>query len=170
MNQNLKKIARGLILVIGLLLFFSSLLNNHLNLSLVYLTSTLIIWVLYGLILDDFDVRIFAWVISATGFLLAISVFFLYGVEEVPHPVGAIVFHAGGIAGALGMGLFSLFPLLIIHQLSSKKTTSPATHKLNENDIAPGSENDTALDTELDSDEWEFATEDELQSGEFEAG
>ena len=170
MNQNLKKIASGLILVIGLILFFSSLLNNHLNLSLVYLTSTLIIWVLYGLILDDFDVRIFAWVISATGFLLAISIFFLYGVEEVPHPVGAIVFHAGGIAGALGMGLFSLFPLLIIHQLSSKKTTSPATHKLNENDTAPDLENGTAPDPELDSDEWEFATEDELQSGEFEVG
>ena len=168
MNQNLKKIASGLILIIGLILFFSSLLNNHLNLSLVYLTSTLIIWVLYGLILDDFDVRIFAWVISATGFLLAISVFFLYGVEEVPHPVGAIVFHAGGIAGALGMGLFSLFPLLIIHQLSSKKTTLPTTHKLNGNDTAPDPENDTAPDPELDSDEWEFATEDELQSGKWE--
>ena len=162
MNQNLKKIARGLILVIGLLLFFSSLLNNHLNLSLVYLTTTLIIWVLYGLIWDDFDVRIFAWVISSTGFLLSISIFFIFGVEEVPHPVGAIVFHAGGIAGALGMGLFSLFPLLIIHQLSSKKTSSLETHKLNENNIV--------LDPELDSDEWEFATEDELQSGEFEAG
>ena len=160
MNQNLKKIASGLILVIGLILFFSSLLNNHLNLSLVYLTSTLIIWVLYGLILDDFDVRIFAWVISATGFLLAISIFFIYGVKEVPYPVGALVFHAGGIAGALGIGLFSLFPLLIIYQLSSTKNTSPVTHKLNEND--------TALDPELDSDEWEFATEDELQSGKWE--
>ena len=31
MNQNLKKIASGLILVIGLILFFSSLLNNNLN-------------------------------------------------------------------------------------------------------------------------------------------
>ena len=168
MNQNLKKIARGLILVIGLLLFFSSLLNNHLNLSLIYLTSTLIIWVLYGLILDDFDVRIFAWVISATGFLLAISVFVLYGVEEVPHPVGAIVFHTGGIAGALGMGLFSLFPLLVMHQFSSKKATSPATHKLNGNDTTPDSINDTSPDPQLDSDEWEFATEDELKSGEWE--
>jgi len=162
MNQNLKKIASGLILVIGLFLFFSSLLNNQLNLSLVYLTSTLIVWVLYGLILDDFDVYIFAWVISATGFLLAISIFFIYGVEEVPHPVGAIVFHAGGIAGALGMGLFSLFPLLIIHQLNFKKNTSLATNKLNEND--------DDQDPELDSDEWEFATDDELQSGEFEVG
>ena len=158
MNQNLKKIASGLILVIGLILFFSSLLNNNLNLALVYLTSTLIFWVLYGLLLDDFDVRIFAWVISATGFLLAISIFFIYGVEEVPHPVGAIVFHAGGIAGALGMGLFSLFPLLIMHQLSSDKTIS-ITPVINENDTPP--------EPELESDDWEFATEEELESGEF---
>ena len=160
MNQNLKKIASGLILIIGLILFFSSLINNNLNLALVSLTSTLIFWVVYGLLLDTFDVRIFSWVISTAGFLLAISIFFLYGVEEVPHPIGAIVFHMGGIAGALGIGLFSLFPLLIMHQLSSKNTPSPVTHKLNENDAAP--------DTELDSDEWEFATEDELQSGEWE--
>jgi len=161
MNQNLKKIASGLILVIGLFLFFSSLLNNNLNLALVYLTSTLIFWVLYGLLLDDFDVRIFAWVISATGFLLAISIFFIYGVEEVPHPVGAIVFHAGGIAGALGMGLFSLFPFLIMHQLSSDKAIS-ATPVINGNDTPP--------EPELKSDDWEFATEEELESGEFEIG
>ena len=162
MNQNLKKIAGGLILVIGLILFFSSLLNNNLPLALVYLMSTLIIWVLYELILDDFDVRIFAGVISATGFLLAISIFFIYGVEEVPHPVGAIVFHAGGIAGALGMGLFSLFPFLIIHQLNSDKSTPIVAPAVNKNDTAP--------EPELDSDEWEFATEDELESGEFEIG
>ena len=161
MNLYLKKMASGLILVIGLILFFSSLLNNNLNLALVYLTSTLIFWVLYGLLLDDFDVRIFAWVISATGFLLAISIFFIYGVEEVPHPVGAIVFHAGGIAGALGMGLFSLFPFLIMHQLSSDKTIS-ATPVINGNDTPP--------EPELKSDDWEFATEEELESGEFEIG
>ena len=162
MNQNLKKIASGLILVIGLILFFSSLLNNNLNLALVYLTSTLFFWVFYGLLMDDFDVRIFAWVISAAGFLLAIFIFFIYGVEEVPHPVGAIVFHSGGIAGALGMGLFSLFPFLIIHQLNSDKSTPIIAPAVNENDAAP--------EPELESDDWEFATEDELQSGEFEVG
>ena len=159
MNQNLKKIAGGLILVIGLILFFSSLLNNNLPLALVYLTSTLIIWVLYELILDDFDLRIFAGLISATGFLLAISIFFIKGVTEVPYPVGALVFNAVGIAGALGIGLFSLFPLLIMHQLSSDKTIS-ITPVINGNDTPP--------EPELESDDWEFATEEELESGEWE--
>jgi hypothetical protein len=162
MIQDLKKIGSGLILVIGIILFFSSLLNNNLNLALVSLTSTLIFWVVYGLILDTFDVRIFAWVISTAGFLLAISIFFLYGVEEVPHPIGAIVFHAGGIAGALGIGLFSLFPLLIMHQLNSDKTAPKSAPTAKENDTPPI--------PDLESDDWEFATEEESQSGEFEVG
>ena len=159
MIQDLKKIASGLILVIGLILFFSSLVNNNLNLALVSLTSTLIFWVVYGLLLDTFDVRIFSWVISTAGFLLAISIFFLYGVEEVPHPIGAIVFHMGGIAGALGIGLFSLFPLLIMHQLSFDKTVS-TTPVINENNTPP--------EPDLKSDDWEFATEEALESGEWE--
>ena len=103
----------------------------------------------------------FSLVISSAGFLLAISVFFLYGVEEVAHPIGAIVFHSGGIAGSLGIGLFSLFPLLIIHQLNSQNTTQKPGLVNNIEELPP--------EPKLESDDWEMATEDELKSGEFEA-
>ena len=152
----------GLILFIGLILFFSSLVDNNLNLALVSLTSALILWVIYGLLLDVFDVRIFAWVISLSGFLLALSVFFVFGVEEMPHPIGAIVFHIGGIAGSLGIGFFSLFPLLIIHQLNSQNISTKPRVLMNE-DGFPAIPN-------LESDDWELATEEERQSGEFEVG
>ena len=158
MNQNLKNIASGLILIIGLFIFLSNLINNNLNLALVTLTSTLILWVLYGLMLDSFNIKFFIWVISSTGFLLALSIFFLYGIEEVPHPIGAIVFHSDGIAGALGIGLFSLFPLLILHQLNNNKNSKP---NLIHNNNIPNK-------TELDSDDWELVTEEELNSDEFE--
>ena len=115
MNLYLKNIAGGLILVIGITLFFSSLLNNDINLALVSLTCALILWLILGFLLDTFDVLIFSWVISSVGFLLALSVFFLYGIEEVAHPLGAIIFHTGGIAGSLGIGFFSLFPICIIN-------------------------------------------------------
>ena len=154
--------AGGLILVIGLILFFSSLVDNNLNLALVSLTSALILWVIYGLLLDVFDVRIFAWVISLSGFLLALSVFFVFGVEVMPHPIGAIVFHTGGIAGSLGIGFFSLFPLLIIHQLNSQNISTKPGVLMNE-DRFPTMPN-------LESDDWELATEEEGQSGEFEVG
>ena len=162
MNLDLKKVVGGLILIIGLIFFFSSLIDNNLNLALVSLTSALILWVIYGLLLDVFDVRIFAWVISLSGFLLALSVFFMFGVEEMPHPIGAIVFHIGGIAGSLGLGLFSLFPLLIIHQLNSQNISIKPDVLMNE-------DNPAALQN-LESDDWELASEEELASGGFEEG
>ena len=162
MNLYLKKIVSGLILVIGLILFFSSLINNNINLALVSLTSALLFWVVFGLLLDIFDVQIFSWVISSAGFLLALSIFFIYGVEEVAHPVGAIVFHTGGIAGSLGIGLFSLFPILIIHQLNSQEVPSKPELIINNNETQPK--------PELESDDWEIASEEELQFGEFEEG
>ena len=124
--------------------------------ALVFITSALLFWVLFGLLLDTFDVQIFSWVISSAGFLLALSVFFLYGVEEVAHPIGAIVFHSGGIAGSLGIGLFSLFPLLIIHQLNSRNITQKPDLVNNIEELPP--------EPELESDDWEMATEDELKS------
>ena len=152
----------GLFLIIGLILFFYSLLDNNLNLALVSLTSALIFWVIYSLLLDVFDVQIFAWVISLSGFLLALSVFFVFGVEEMPHPIGAIIFHTGGIAGSLGIGFFSLLPLLIIHQLNSQNISTKPGLLINE-DGFPAIPN-------LESDDWELATEEERQSGEFEVG
>ena len=151
-----------MILFVGLILFFLSLANNNLNLALVAITSTLIFWVIYGLLLNAFDVKIFAIVISSAGFLLAFSVFFLFGVEEVPHPVGAIVFHAGGIAGSLGIGLFSLFPLLILRQTNMVSPAHTTAVNTAIDDSPPG--------PELESDDWEFVTEEELESGEFEIG
>ena len=162
MNLDLKKMAGGLILFIGLFLFFSSLVDNNINLALVSLTSALIFWVIYGLLLDVFDVRIFAWVISLVGFVLALSVFFVFGIEELPHPIGAIVFHTSGIAGSLGLGLFSLFPLLIIHQLNSQNIYIKPDVLMNEDSPA-------ALQN-LESDDWELASEEELTSGGFEVG
>ena len=160
MAFDLKKISSGFILIIGLILFLSSLVDNNLNLALVSLTSALILWVIYGLLLDIFDIRIFAWVISFSGFLLALSVLFVFGVEEMSHPIGAIIFHSGGIAGSLGIGLFSLFPLLIIHQLNSQYISTKPGVFINENSppISPN----------LESDDWELATEEDLQSSKFE--
>ena len=62
------------------------LIDNNLNLALVSLTSSLIFWVIYSLILDVFDVRIFAWVISLSGFLLGLFVFFVF---ELPTLQGS---------------------------------------------------------------------------------
>ena len=162
MNINLKKICGGLILAIGIFAFVISISNNNLNNALIYLTAGLIFWVLYGLLLDAFDVQIFAGAISASGFLVAISVLFMFGIEEVPFPVGAIVFHSRGLAAALGIGLFSLFPILILHQIGAEQTKKKFKdgHALSNKEPDP----------EIFSEEWEIASDDDLKSGKFEVG
>ena len=160
--MDFKKIACSLILVIGVFAFIVSISNNNLNFALIYLTTALILWVLSGLLLGAFEVRIFAWIVSASGFLVAISVFFMFGIEEVPYPVGAIVFHSGGLAGALGIGFFALFPILILHHTGAEKL--PQITRIEPNmsreDMGP----------EIESNEWEMASDDDLQSGKFEIG
>ena len=160
MNMDIKKITSGLILTIGIIAFILSIYNNNLNLALIYLTASLILWILFVFIMDDFDVQIFARIVSLSGFLVALSVLIMFGVEEVPYPIGAFIFHSGGIAIALGIGFFSIFPIIIIHQMSVAKTQRKIVpgKKLHEQDLRP----------EEFSDDWEQASDDDLQSGEFE--
>jgi len=162
MNMDFKKIGGGLILVIGIGSFILSISNNDLNYALIYLTAALILWVLYGLLLDAFDVRIFAGVISASGFLVAISVLFMFGIEEVPYPVGAIIFHSGGFAGAMGISLFSLFPILILYQMGTTNTQEKSAVR---NELP-----EKEQEQEIISEKWEIASDNDLQSGEFEVG
>ena len=160
MSLNLKKILGAIILVIGLIFFFLSIANNNLNLALVSLTSTLIFWTIYSLFLDEFDIQIFSWIIFSAGFLLSLSIFFLYAVEEIPYPTGALIFHANGIAAALGVSFFSLLPVIFLHQINSEKKSNNTNLEIDNTDANP----------KIKSDDWELATKEELQSGEFEVG
>ena len=157
MNLNLKQIVSSLILVIGLTFFLLFISSNKINFALIALTLTLILWVLFSLLLNVFDISIFAWILSISGFLMAISVFFLYGIEEVPYPVGALLFHSSGFAGALGISLVSLFPILILYHINTNQEES-AIHQ--EDLIEHQKPN-------ILSDEWEITSDIDLQSDEF---
>ena len=160
--MDLKKITGVLILIIGVFAFTINISNDNINIALIYLTGSLIFWVLWGLILNVFDIRIFSWIISAYGFIIAISVLLIYGIEEVSYPIGAIIFHSGGFASALGIALFSLFPILFLHNMdnANAKRKSKVIHEIKNKDQDP----------EIISKEWDIASDDDLQSGEFEVG
>ena len=86
----------------------------------------------------------------------------MYGIEEVPYPEGAIVFHSIGFAGALGIGLFSLFPILILHQIGGNLKIQKKSSERPEFSIKEP-------ESEIFSEEWEMASNDDLYSGEFES-
>ena len=162
MNIDLKNILSVLILIIGFFAFVLLTTNNNFNLGLIYLTSTLILWVSYVLIIDSFDIRLFAIIVSTAGFFVALSVFFMFGIEEVPFPVGAIIFHPKGIASALSISFFSLFPIIFLYHAGFEMPM-----KIKPPKIKLSKEKPKII---INDDEWEIATEDDLQSGEFELG
>ena len=85
--------------------------------------------------------------------------FFLNGVEEVPFPEGAVVFHAEGIAQALFLLFLCSIPIVL-------KLIPENTIILN-NSIDTKS-NSRDIKGKNQSEDWEEATIEDLESGEFE--
>ena len=54
-------------------------------------------------------------VIFLSGLIIGVSVFFVFGVEQVAYPAGSIKFKASGIAKSLGVILFSMVPALMFY-------------------------------------------------------
>ena len=84
----------------------------------------------------------------------------MFGVEEVPYPYGAMIFHVNYIAGSVLLFFICSLPLFITHKyyvlsLIDKlhtATQTPPTHHQNT----------------YNKEEWEEATLEDINSGEFE--
>jgi len=98
-------------------------------------------------------------ILSGSGIFVALSMFFLNGVEEVPFPEGAVVFHAEGIAQALFLLFLCSIPIVL-------KLIPENTIILN-NSIDTKS-NSRDIKGKNQSEDWEEATIEDLESGEFE--
>ena len=147
-----------LILAGGLFLYLWNITDNQFTYATICMAGSILLWMIIGFTTDSFDNKEFAQVLSGAGFLLAVSVFFLYGLEEMPYPTGAIVFHSDGIAKALGLGIVASLPLLFgIVGVETNKTDAQAST--------------ASVSTEpmviVDHEDFELADIEDLTSGEF---
>ena len=147
-----------LILAGGLFLYLWNITENEFVYATIFMASSILLWMFVGFTTDSFDNKEFSQVLSGAGFLLAISVFFLYGLEEMPYPSGAIVFHSDGIAKALGLGIAASLPLLFGIASVEAKYTSLQTN---------ASSASTEPTVVVDHEDYELADVDDLTSGEF---
>ena len=157
MNINSKTIS-WLILAGGLFLYLWNITDNQFTYATIFMAGSILLWMFVGFTADSFDNKEFAQVLSGAGFLLALSVFFLYGLEEMPYPTGAIVFHSDGIAKALGLGIVASLPLLF--GIADVETGNTKTH--------PSTASTSAEPTVIvDHEDYELADVEDLTSGEF---
>ena len=155
MYINVKAIS-WLILAGGLFLYLWNVTDNQFTYATIFMAGSILLWMFIGLTTDSFDNKEFAQVLSGAGFLLALSVFFLYGLEEMPYPAGAIVFHSDGIAKALGLGIVASLPLFF-------RITDAETGNTDTQTCAASAEPTVVVDHE----DYELADVEDLTSGEF---
>ena len=150
------KLISRLILGIGFFLYLWNIITNEFPYATIFLTGAILLWMFWGFTTNTFNQTEFAKLLSGSGFLLALSVFFLYGLEQMSYPAGAIVFHSDGIAKALGLGIAAFLPLLFgIENISSTSTNT------NQHD------NTKKQTLVVDDEDFELANTDDLTSGEW---
>ena len=152
MKDNLKYIP-WMVLAIGLVVYTFCIINNT-NVELysgLTLMITLSSWACIQIALDSFKLTDFIRLFAVAGYIFAITVFFFSGVEEVSFPEGAIVFHMSQIVKALGIVFIASLPLLYFYDNSEPKKV-----------IA------TPKNDDISNDNWEAATQEDLDSGQWE--
>lgn len=159
MINNFKQSIPSFFLVLGYLVYFIMLFKTSFAMSAIWMMVFIYLWLATSLYLNIYSPNSFIKILSGSGVLVALSMFFLNGVEEVPFPEGAVVFHAEGIAQALF--LLFLCIVLAVLKLVPENTVimkSPVDNKSKSSEAKGNNQ----------SDDWEEATIEDLESGNFE--
>ena len=136
--------------------------------AIIVASFTLISWILYQVLINkQINYKLIGNVIFLSGLVIGVSVFFVFGVEQVAYPAGSIIFKATGIAKSLGVILFSMFPALIFYivedtlpQLSISKPETLAERKTQ--DFSLSEPENQIVESDYNEDEWEEVSEEDL--------
>ena len=156
-----KKYISCAVLSIGLLIYCCYINAFEFIPATTTMILSLLLWIGITTYFETFNKVLLSKVLCFAGLILSLSIFFIFGMEEVPFPQGALIFHDYGISVSLFVILISLLPLLFV---SSNNTESLPTNSQSSSLIAV--EDDITLNNEDDN--WEIATDDDIESGDYE--
>ena len=170
MLNNLIKNIHWLEYVIGIFVYFLFISNYQLSLGVIWLIFILYAWTITAFLIKEYTLQSFLYALSSMGIIVALTIFFMHGVEEVPFPKGAIQFKLDGIAQSLIIFFIFTIPLIIINHkseqtiFSNSSLFSPSTAS----SVTSQETNPSKIITENSEEEWEEATIEDLESGNFE--
>ena len=176
MNIDFQKITGGLILTLGMVLFLFIIIAKEFMFAIIVASFTLISWILYQvLIKNQINYKLIGNIIFLSGLIIGISVFFVFGVEQIAYPEGSIKFKASGIAKSLGVILFSMVPALIFYliedafpKLSTTQNKILKEVSMKEDLPIISSPKKQIEDKNYNEDDWEEVSEKDLSEEEYE--
>ena len=161
MINNFKQSIPSVFLVLGYLVYLILLFKTSFSMSVIWMMLLVYLWLSTSLYLNIYNSNSFIKILSSSGILVALSMFFVNGVEEVPFPEGAIVFHPDGIAQALFLLFLCSIPIVL-------RVIPENTAILKSSTETTSNSNLSNIKQENQSEDWEEATIEDLESGDFE--
>ena len=156
------KIILNAILSFGVAVYFLFALNGKLSTAVISLILFMYFWIIGRMYFGTFKIQPLLYLISGAGILFSKTYFFIYGVEEVPFPEGAVVFHSQEIAISLIVFFISTIFLLYVKETQAE---AQEIKELEQNKAFISENSKTKIQK---NENWEEATLDDLNSGNFE--
>jgi len=161
---NLKNNFHWLLYVAGLCIYFVLLAQSTLTLSVIWLLFILYAWLIIAIVTAQYCFKHFLYVFCSSGIIVSLSLFFSYGIEQVPLPVGAILFKEEGILPAVLLLFVFSVPLIVYNREGFPWSLSTNQPSLQRQLTDPSD----AVKDSIASEEWEEATIEDLESGSYE--
>ena len=150
MFDNIKHNIPIIEIALGYIVYIYIIIQTTFSLAALWMMFVVYLWLLSSLYLNKYNFNTFLYIICSSGIALAISFFFLKGVEELPYPEGALIFHVDGIAKAFFLFFICTIPLILLKSKGATRTPQQAKQKTKKASI------------------WEEATPEDIQSGNYE--
>ena len=146
----------NLILIAGIAIYILLTTANNLSNAIIWTIFVLYVWVFLSLYLGKFNFQKLLKICCYVGILFSITFFITFGLEEIPYPEGALLFHSKPIAISLLIFFISSLPL--IYKIAANQ------------DGVEDKKTNTVFKQEQQSvkEKWEEATLDDLESGNYE--
>ena len=156
MVDNLRQNIPTIQIIIGYILYIVILVTSSLTAAILWTIFNIYLWLVCSIMLKTYNVKSFIYLLCYSGISIAISIFFVYGVEQLAYPEGALMFSIENIMKACLLFFVSTIPMIVL------------TYS-NNFFIAPAAEKDKNPENkETNSEEWEEATLEDVKSGDYE--
>ena len=149
MFDNIKNNIPPIIIALGFLVYICLIVSTSLAAASIWALFTIYLWLISSLYLKQYNFNTFLYILCFSGIILSVSFFFLQGVEELPYPEGALMFHVEGIAKAAFLFFICTVPVILLKTKNTEPNKSFSQQKEN---------------IEM----WEKASEKDLRSGNYE--
>tara|TARA_Y100000590_G_scaffold61520_1_gene65687 strand:+ start:1671 stop:2126 length:456 start_codon:yes stop_codon:yes gene_type:complete len=149
MFDNIKNNTPPIIIALGFLVYICLIVSTSLAAASIWALFTIYLWLISSLYLKQYNFNTFLYILCFSGIILSVSFFFLQGVEELPYPEGALMFHVEGIAKAAFLFFICTVPVILLKTKNTEPNKNFSQQKEN---------------IEM----WEKASEKDLQSGNYE--